>query len=469
MILPDSLLALIQQGEGFTVEFKKFTTEITSDVYESVCSFSNREGGHIFLGVKDNGEILGVHKNHVIQMKKNFVAAINNRNKINPPLYIKPIEYEYEGKTVLYIQVPCSQSVCRCGGRIFDRNFDSDINITDNEGLVYHLYARKQDTYYVNVVYPIFSVSDLRHDLIDRARKMTRARTQNHPWQNMTDEEILRSAGLILTDTSSGREGLTLAAILLFGPDNLILSVLAHHKTDAIFRVFNIDRYDDRDVIITNLLESHDRLIAFGKKHVNDLFVMEGLQSISARDKILREIVSNSLAHRDYSNAYVAKFVIEKDRIFTENSNRSHGFGNLDHTSFEPFPKNPPISKVFREIGLADELGSGMRNTYKYTKLYSGAEPTFSEGEVFRIVVPLNEAATATVGSSKVPKSHAETLELRVLAILKQNPRLTQQELSKQLAIPLTTIKRTMMSMVEKSILVRKDGKRYGYWEIGIR
>lgn len=34
------------------------------------------------------------------------------------------------------------------------------------------------------------------------------------------------------------------------------------------------------------------------------------------------------------------------------------------------FSKNPSISKVFREISLADELGSGMRNTYKYTKLY---------------------------------------------------------------------------------------------------
>ncbi|MBI9096469.1 MAG: hypothetical protein JEY71_16525 [Sphaerochaeta sp.] len=269
------------------------------------------------------------------------------------------------------VMVSCSQSVCRCGGKIFDRNFDSDLDITDNEGLVSQLYARKQDTYYVNKVYPVFSVSDLRHDLIDRALKMTRARTQNHPWQNMTDEEILRSAGLLLTDTSTGREGITLAAILLFGPDNLILSVLAHHKTDAIFRVFNMDRYDDRDVIVTNLLESHDRLIAFGEKHLNDLFVMEGLQSISARDKILREIVSNSLAHRDYANAYVAKFVIEKDRILTENSNRSHGFGDLNLTYFEPFPKNPPISKVFSEIGLADELGSGMRNTYKYTKLYS--------------------------------------------------------------------------------------------------
>ena len=40
-------------------------------------------------------------------------------------------------------------------------------------------------------------------------------------------------------------------------------------------------------------------------------------------------------------------------------------------TLFRPFAKNLPIAKVSREIGLADELGSGMRNSYKYTKIYS--------------------------------------------------------------------------------------------------
>ena len=50
----------------------------------------------------------------------------------------------------------------------------------------------------------------------------------------------------------------------------------------------------------------------FGKKHLSDPFVLEGINSISARDKILREIFSNLLAHRDYSSAYVAKFVIER-------------------------------------------------------------------------------------------------------------------------------------------------------------
>lgn len=265
MILPSELLTLIEQGENCTVEFKQSTTDITKDVYDTVCSFSNREGGHIFLGIKDNGTILGINPDCIERIKKDFVTAVNNENKMYPPLYLTPLEYEWDGKIILYIRIPMSPCVCRCSGRIFDRNHESDIDITNNENLVYHLYARKQDTYYVNKVFPVFSVSDLRHDLIERARKMTKIRTAEHPWRSMNDEELLRSAGLILRDTITGKEGITLASILLFGSDNMILSALAHHKTDAIFRMFNTDRYDDRDVITTNLLDSYDRLIDFGK------------------------------------------------------------------------------------------------------------------------------------------------------------------------------------------------------------
>lgn len=397
--LPSELMDKITSGESINVEFKKSATDITKDVYETVCSFSNRIGGDIFLGVKDDGSILGVQPDKVENMKKDFVNTVNNGNKINPPLYLISEPYDVDGKTIIHIHVPESLSVIRCGGRIFDRNNDSDIDITDNQHLVYQLYARKQNTYYVNTVFPALKVSDLRRDLIDRARRMTRVRTEHHPWMDMNDEELLRSAKLILTDPETGEEGLTLASILLFGSDSLIVSVLAHHKTDAIFRVFNTDRYDDRDVIVTNLLDSYDRLMTFGRKHLNDMFSMDGIVSISARDKILREIVSNLLAHRDYSNAYVAKFIIEKDRIYTENANRSHGFGALNVKAFSPYPKNPVISSVFREIGLADELGSGMKNTYKYTALYSGRVPEFIEGDVFRMIIPLNEAATATVGA----------------------------------------------------------------------
>ena len=391
----------MNSGESTTVEFKKSTNEITKDVYDTVCAFSNREGGHIFLGVNDKGVVLGVSPDAVDQIKKEFVTTVNNVNKLYPPMYLMPEEVRVEEHLIVHIYVPVGTQVCRHNGRIFDRNHEADLDITNNSDAVYQLYARKQDNYYVNKVTG-YEISDLRSDLIDRARKMSRIRNINHPWLTMGDEELLRSAGLILKDDEKHREGITLAAILLFGKDITIMSALPQHKTDAIFRVENMDRYDDRDVIITNLFETYDRLMEFGKKHLSDPFVLEGINSISARDKILREIFSNLLAHRDYSSAYVAKFVIERQNMYTENASRAHGFGVLELSSFEPFSKNPSISKVFREISLADELGSGMRNTYKYTKLYSGGTPEFIEGNIFKTVIPLTPVSVGKVGPSGI-------------------------------------------------------------------
>jgi predicted HTH transcriptional regulator len=53
-----------------------------------------------------------------------------------------------------------------------------------------------------------------------------------------------------------------------------------------------------------------------------------------------------------------------------------------------------------------------------------------------------------------------------MLTLVKRNPRINQLELSKQLGISLTTIKRTMTNLVAKNILERKGGKRYGRWEV---
>jgi len=81
---------------------------------------------------------------------------------------------------------------------------------------------------------------------------------------------------------------------LLFGKDETILTVIPHHKTDLILRRNNLERYDDRDDVRTNLIESYDRFIAFGQKHLSDPFYLEGVQRISVLDKIMREIASGA-------------------------------------------------------------------------------------------------------------------------------------------------------------------------------
>lgn len=159
----------------------------------------------------------------------------------------------------------------------------------------------------------------------------------------------------------------------------------------------NLDRYDDRDDIRVNLIESYERLMAFVSKHLNDNFYLEGDIRVSLRDKIFREVVSNLLIHREFANPFPAKFIIENDRVYIENSNKPHGNGIIDPDNFSPFPKNPTIAKFFKEIGWVDELGSGVRNITKYNKIYSGVEPTFIEGDVFKTIIPLDSKGAEQV------------------------------------------------------------------------
>jgi len=73
--------------------------------------------------------------------------------------------------------------------------------------------------------------------------------------------------------------------------------------------------------------------------------------------------------------------------VFTENSNIPHGNGEIDLSNFSPFPKNPVIAKFFKQIGLVEELGSSIRNSYKYSKFYSGKNPEFIEDDIFKTVI----------------------------------------------------------------------------------
>jgi len=59
------LIRIINRGEGISVEFKSSQTKLNKDVFESVCAFLNRHGGHLFLGIADDKTICGVD-DHVV-------------------------------------------------------------------------------------------------------------------------------------------------------------------------------------------------------------------------------------------------------------------------------------------------------------------------------------------------------------------------------------------------------------------
>jgi hypothetical protein len=105
-------------------------------------------------------------------------------------------------------------------------------------------------------------------------------------------------------------------------------------------------------------------------------------------------------------------------QVRTENSNNPHGFGFINPEIFSPFPKNPVIARFFREIGRADELGSGVRKLMKYGRAYGGSDPKLVEGDVFRSIVKYPDSAIYEKDSTVTPQVTPQVI--RLLNVLKE-------------------------------------------------
>jgi ATP-dependent DNA helicase RecG len=469
----NKLRNVLAVGETVAVEFKRCSGGIHADTYETVCSFLNRYGGDIYLGVEDDGSVIGVPNKAAPDIVRNFIRMINNPEVISPSVYLAPEIVDYDGKTLIYIHVPPSSEVHSYKKVIYDRIDDADIKVTAT-GQIANMYIRKQNIFTEKKVYPYVKNKHLRFDILPRVRQMAVNRFKNHPWKSIDDEGLLHSAGLFGEDMATGEKGYNLAAIMLLGQDDVIRSVAPAYRTDALLRKVNVDRYDDRLLVETNLLDSYELLMGFAQKHLSDKFYLEGDARISLRDAIAREMLVNALIHREFTSSYFARFVIEKDRMFTENANRAVKNGMITPNDFQPRPKNPITAAFFRNIGLADDLGSGVRNLYKYVPRYSGKEPELIDGDVFQIIVPLDDAYSFDVEVIKSQiivnsKRKFRTLDCTltgetILGFLRDNPNAKQTDIAAELGKSLRTVKAEMALLREKGLLQREGGKRNGRW-----
>ena len=75
------LKKLLNQGEGTQIEFKTAHFELPKTIFESICGFLNRYGGHLILGVDDNEVVTGVLDTSIKQMIDEIVSTANNPKK----------------------------------------------------------------------------------------------------------------------------------------------------------------------------------------------------------------------------------------------------------------------------------------------------------------------------------------------------------------------------------------------------
>jgi ATP-dependent DNA helicase RecG len=227
-------------------------------------------------------------------MKNNFINMLNNPDKTSPLLFLSFEDVELDDKLFLHVYIPAGSQIQSCFGRIYDRNEDGDFDIINSTSLVFQLSVRKYNQFTECQIFPY--ASD-RHLLLDKlmpiVRNLATIRNPKHPWKTMKTKEIIQSAGLWGEDVYTGKSGYNRAAILLFGREEIIQQVAPGYVTDCILHVKNIDRYDDRLRVETNLIEAFDAIMGFIAKHTNYPFFLINNRNISVRDVISKEVTSN--------------------------------------------------------------------------------------------------------------------------------------------------------------------------------
>lgn len=460
--MSEELSRYIACGEGISVEFKRCGGSPEKDVFETICSFANRQGGSILLGVLDDGTVEGIPQNSLTSVERNLANVTNNPKLFNvAPLIETSRLKDSNGKTVLRVWVPMGPSLYEFKGIAYDRCADVDIAVK-SEPQKAAMIIRKQNYYTERNVLPWVTKDDLDLGLLDQARKLIEKSNAKHPWLSLDDDSLLQSARLFSRDPTTGQRGFNLASVALLGREETLLDVLPVYRTDVVVRRFDQDRYDDRLTCTKNLFLAFDEIIDFCTKWLPDSFALEGVQRVSIRNIIIRELVCNSLIHRELTSPRIASISIETDGIHVRNASRSVFTGPITLETLDPTPKNPIIANFFKQLGRAEELGSGTKAIYRLSNLYSGNPPHMEDGDVFTAFVPTpTPAGTKEKRTSKSTGNTSEMIEAVVSKLLEQMDSFPASAVSKEVtSVGERTVRRYLAAMVDSGYLATEGANK---------
>lgn len=216
-----------------------------------------------------------------------------------------------------------------------------------------------------------YGVNELHFDSVKSYRNRFMAVKPNHPWNGLETKEFLYKIGAWGKLRDSGREGLTLAGLLMFSEERVITEVLPHYfleyRDDT--HTFGDERWSDRvtsqDGTWTGNL--HDFYFMVMPRLTSGLQVPFQLQGTVRHDETavhtaLREALVNAIVHADYEGE--RGIVVERERTSFLFSNPGllrvpisqaleGGVSDL---------RNPNLCKMFLLIGLGERAGSGLFN-----------------------------------------------------------------------------------------------------------
>ena len=504
----EQFIKLSQKGEGTQIEYKTCTEQVSESLYETVCSFLNHSGGQILVGVKDDGEIIGVNPDKAEKLKANIITSIKNKDLFMPCPYFTPEIMEVNNKTVLLLDIPCGQYVYRYNDRFWDRNGDADIDVTDHPELLLSLFERKNPHLFEERIVKDLTMDNLDHETFQFCRNILAVIKPGHPWLQLTDEEILVHTHIAKKNSISGELELKYAALILFGKEEAIEDFMPRYRFEALFHMCTYEqyndmmqfpnRYDDRRTMRCNLIKVYDQLTQFTERYLPDKFYLPSgsTRREDIRWDLFREIIANLCVHADFSTGYACFFHVFKDRVVTKNPTRlspENPEGELTLQQLNNYTKNPLLVRVFHELSWVEDMGSGTRNILRYAPLYyPDYKVEINNGSQFIFSITYMEATskegengtqTEKMALKKSDELKDDELQISlndthenkkavikkrkrqqgIISLIKQDQFITAEEIAEKLDAGLRTIRRDLEDL--KDLIEYEGSAKGGHWK----
>jgi ATP-dependent DNA helicase RecG len=421
-----------------------------------ICGFANAGGGCIYIGVDDEGKVVGVQNGkrlleeipNKIQTNLGFLADVNLLSK-NDLEYIEiivsPSSYPVSYKGEYHFRSGSTKQVLR--GTALTEFISSKTGI------------RWEDSVIEGV-----DVEDLDKESFDIFRReAVRSKRMTKDDLNMSNAELLDSLDLL----KDGK--LTRAAVLLF------------HRTPQKWmfgtytRIGKFGKGSDlqyQDEVIGSLFMQAERVIELiYLKYLKAPITYDNLTRVETypfpKDAV-REALYNALVHSRWSAGIPIQIRIEDDAMYISNECVFPSDWTMESLlqRHQSRPYNPKIARAFFRAGYIESWGRGIQKIFEVCNEYGALQPKYvvhSEDIMLKLAaVSITDKHVLKLDS----KAENTALKMKIVEYLQNQPTATQKELQEALNETRTHIQKIVKELVGEGKIERKGGKRFGYWEV---
>ena len=453
-------MRMIPKKETLTIEFKSDVDCLDEkELVLEIVGMTNTEGGVLYLGVEDNGDITGVHKKH--KDPNGAMALI--ANKTVPSLSVRAEIIEEEGIEVLQIQIPMSKTIIATSdGKIQRRRLKPDGSPENVPMYPYEIPGRLSSLSQLDYSAQILlgaTMDDLDGNERDRLRNIIKYRKGDKTLLELTDEELDKALQLVKEE--AGVLYPTVTGMLLLGKEHRIAELLPTAK--AVFQVLEGTKVRKNEQTSKPLLATFEMFEEYMKawnperEMEYDLFRVPIPEFSEAA---YREGLVNAFCHRDYTMIQAVRVAVEDEGLTISSPGGFIEGVNLKNLlTVEPHGRNPVLADALKRIGLAEKTGRGIDRIFEGSIVFGRPLPDYSE-TTSTCVKLFIQRAEPDLAFTKMISNEENRLgrslpinSLLILSALQSQRRLTIAEIAEVTSIGEIRAKAVVEKLVEAGLV----------------